>query len=149
MNPGDVFEYCGYVYSIEIEDGKVKRIDPAGGVVQATLDQGEIEGLEPNLSSMTKFEKQVLKKAMEIPCGRVVTYGELARAVGNPKAVRAVGNVMAQNPIPIIVPCHRVVKSDRTIGGYAHGSETKESILKSEGITFEGKRISRECLHRF
>ena len=79
----------------------------------------------------------VLKK---VPKGRVTTYKEIAEVLGS-KGYRAVGNAMNKNPNAPKVPCHRVVRSDGSLGGYAFGLPKKVSLLKSEGITFEGKKV--------
>ncbi len=80
----------------------------------------------------------LLKK---VPEGRVTTYGDLAKALGHPRAARAIGRIMNANPDPIVVPCHRVVASDGGIGGYAYGTKVKKDILADEGLSFEGDRI--------
>lgn len=73
--------------------------------------------------------------------GQVITYAELARAAGVPGAQRAVGTMMANNPWPGIVPCHRVVRSDGKVGMYAHGSHIKEAMLKKEGVKIADGKI--------
>jgi O-6-methylguanine DNA methyltransferase len=87
-----------------------------------------------DLSSLTEFERAVLRKTLEIPRGEVRTYSWVAREIGRPRAVRAVGTALANNPIPILIPCHRVVRSDGVIGQYgAGGPEAKFKILDHEG----------------
>lgn len=73
--------------------------------------------------------------------GQVTTYGDLAKALGHPKAARAIGRIMNLNPYPIVVPCHRVVASNGSIGGYAYGIKMKKEILAYEGLSFEGDEI--------
>ena len=73
---------------------------------------------------------------LNIPAGMVSTYGDLAKALGNPAASRQVGRILSKNPNPIVVPCHRVVKSDGKLGGYAFGSSKKKKLLEDEGILF-------------
>jgi len=80
----------------------------------------------------TEFQKKVWKALTEIPYGETRTYGEIAAAVGNPKAARAVGMANNKNPIGIIVPCHRVVGANGKLVGYAGGMEKKEWLLKLE-----------------
>lgn len=80
----------------------------------------------------TPFQVLVWKGLMEIPYGQVISYNELAKRVGNPNSARAVGNAVGVNPIPIIVPCHRVVSS-RGLGGYSSGIEIKKTLLRLEG----------------
>lgn len=76
-----------------------------------------------------------------VPEGQVTTYGDLARALGHPGAARAIGQIMNKNPNPFVVPCHRVVSSDGSIGGYAFGTKMKKEILEKEGLGFEGDVI--------
>ncbi|GMB08767.1 methylated-DNA-[protein]-cysteine S-methyltransferase [Thermolongibacillus altinsuensis] len=80
----------------------------------------------------TEFQKRVWKKLLEIPYGEVISYGEIAKSINHPKAVRAVGNAVGQNPISIIVPCHRVVRAGGKLGGYAWGTQRKEWLLRHE-----------------
>jgi O-6-methylguanine DNA methyltransferase len=87
-----------------------------------------------DLTGLTDFERAVLHKTLEIPRGEVRTYSWVAREIGRPRAVRAVGTALANNPIPILIPCHRVVRSDGVIGNYgAGGPEAKFRILDHEG----------------
>lgn len=71
---------------------------------------------------------------LKIPAGKVSTYGDLARALGNPSASRAIGRILGENPNPIKVPCHRVVMSNGQIGGYAYGTARKRQLLEKEGV---------------
>jgi methylated-DNA-[protein]-cysteine S-methyltransferase len=73
---------------------------------------------------------------LKIPAGRVSTYGDLARALGNPSAPRAIGRILGENPNPVIVPCHRVVMSNGRVGGYAYGTAKKRQLLEKEGVSF-------------
>ncbi|MDO8260488.1 MAG: MGMT family protein, partial [Candidatus Magasanikbacteria bacterium] len=84
--------------------------------------------------NLSDFERSVLHELEKVPLGRVTTYQNLAKKVGKPKAARAVGNALNKNPWAPRVPCHRVVKSNGEIGGYAFGIEKKIGILKSEGV---------------
>ena len=82
---------------------------------------------------LTKFQWKVLKIAANIPLGETRSYKWVAEKVGSPKAVRAVGQALRRNPYPIIIPCHRVIKQDGSLGGYAGGSgERKGELLKME-----------------
>ncbi len=85
-----------------------------------------------DLRGLTAFTHAVLKAATKIPYGEVRSYGWLAQRLGNPRAARAVGNALARNPIPIIIPCHRVVRSNGNLGGYALGTALKKRLLKLE-----------------
>lgn len=86
-----------------------------------------------DLSTLTAFQRAVLDAARSLGFGEVVTYTDIAVRIGRPKASRAVGNALGANPIAIIVPCHRVVRSDGTLGGYTGGLEYKEALLEIEG----------------
>ncbi|GAA3781832.1 methylated-DNA--[protein]-cysteine S-methyltransferase [Streptomyces chiangmaiensis] len=86
-------------------------------------------------SLITGFNRQVLRElASGVPYGTVVGYGDLARRVGQPGAAQAVGVAMGSNPLPVVVPCHRVVESDGGIGGFGGGLETKRQLLAIEGV---------------
>ena len=88
-----------------------------------------------DLRGTTEFEQAVWRKALEIPRGEVRPYGWIAAEIGRPKAVRAVGTALGHNPVPLIVPCHRVVRSDGTIGQYSLGGPgNKRTILATEGL---------------
>ncbi|SRR5579885_42165 len=80
------------------------------------------------------FQRRALTRLRAVPAGAVITYHALAAAVGEPDAQRAIGNTMASNPIPIFVPCHRVIKSDGTIGNYGGGVDRKIVLLRNEGF---------------
>ena len=87
-----------------------------------------------DLRGLSEFERAVLLKALEIPRGEVRTYAWVAREIGRPGAVRAVGSALGRNPIPLLIPCHRVVRTDCRIGDYAFGSDAKRAVLASEGV---------------
>jgi methylated-DNA-[protein]-cysteine S-methyltransferase len=84
--------------------------------------------------SLTRgFGRRVLAETARIPYGQVETYGSVARAIGSPRAARATGNALGTNPIPIVVPCHRVVRAGGVIGHYTGGAERKVKLLELEG----------------
>jgi O-6-methylguanine DNA methyltransferase len=88
-----------------------------------------------DLRGRAEFEQAVWHKALEIPRGEVRPYGWIAAEIGRPKAVRAVGSALGRNPVPLIVPCHRVVRTDGTIGQYSlGGSSNKRRVLEAEGL---------------
>jgi methylated-DNA-[protein]-cysteine S-methyltransferase len=79
---------------------------------------------------------EVYDLLLKIPVGKVSTYGDLARALGNPSASRAIGRILGENPNPIKVPCHRIVMSNGRVGGYAYGTAKKRQLLEKEGVSF-------------
>lgn len=87
-----------------------------------------------DLRGLSEFERVVLLKAIEIPRGQVRPYAWIAREIGQPKAVRAVGTALGGNPVPLLIPCHRVVRSDGRIGGYIFGDAAKRAVLAAEGL---------------
>jgi len=89
-----------------------------------------------DLRGLSAFQRAVLEKAREIPRGEVRPYAWLAKQIGHPRAVRAVGSALAKNPVPLIIPCHRVVRSDGTVGDYIFGSPAKRALLTFEGAHF-------------
>ena len=111
-----------------------KPVDP----VRRQLDE-YFEGtrtafeLPVDLRPSAPFSRDVLKRLAKVPYGEVTTYGALARAAHRPRAARAVGTVMNRNPIPIVLPCHRVVGASGSLVGYAGGLDRKERLLKLEG----------------
>jgi methylated-DNA-[protein]-cysteine S-methyltransferase len=98
-------------------------------------------GNENQAQTMIK-DCDVYDLLLKIPAGKVSTYGDLAKALGNPAASREIGRILGRNPNPITVPCHRVVMSDGKVGGYAYGSDKKIELLEEEGISLTGKIIS-------
>ncbi|HEV8386067.1 MAG TPA: MGMT family protein [Nitrososphaera sp.] len=92
-------------------------------------------------NSNTLSATAVYAALMKIPRGKVTTYGDIAKIIGRPTASRAVGRILNKNPNPVKVPCHRVVMSDGTIGGYAFGKSRKKELLESEGLCFAGDSV--------
>ena len=82
----------------------------------------------------TEFQKHVWNALRKISFGKTKSYGEIARVIGKPRAVRAVGGACGANPIPILVPCHRVLAANRKLGGFSGGLDWKRKLLASEGI---------------
>jgi O-6-methylguanine DNA methyltransferase len=96
-------------------------------------DSVDFDGLPLDLSGYTSFQRDVLKAMMEIPLGELRSYKQNAEMVGRPKAYRAVGSAVGKNRTPIVIPCHRVIRSDGSIGHFGGGSRLKRFLLRLEG----------------
>jgi O-6-methylguanine DNA methyltransferase len=117
---------------IERADAVHERLAQA---IARRLDGDRHNSLPLDLRGHTPFEVMVWMKALEIPRGEVRPYGWIAAEIGKPKAVRAVGTALAHNPVPLVVPCHRVVRSDGMMGNYSMGGPTaKRRVLAAEGL---------------
>jgi O-6-methylguanine DNA methyltransferase len=113
----------------------VRAVAPPELASRLAAELGGRRGLRFDLRGLSEFERSVLLKAREIPRGQVRPYAWIAREIGHPQAVRAVGTALANNPIPYFIPCHRVVRSDGVIGNYSGGGpEAKKTILLQEGV---------------
>jgi methylated-DNA-[protein]-cysteine S-methyltransferase len=91
-----------------------------------------------NMKKQSLRASDIYDIVVQIPEGKVTTYGDIARAIGHPGASRRVGRILNNNPNPIMIPCHRVIMSDGSIGGYAFGKIRKKELLKKEGLCFIG-----------
>jgi O-6-methylguanine DNA methyltransferase len=103
-------------------------------MVQQQLSGKPQAALRVDLRGLSAFERAVLQKALEIPHGEMRSYAWIAREISHPKAVRAVGTALEHNPVPLLIPCHRIGRSDGRLGGYVFGSETKRAMLQAEGV---------------
>ncbi len=117
-------------------DESVKRVEGAmgseTGKTKAGMAKAKIRKKLKGLG-LTGFQISVLLEVLKIPRGETRTYKEIAKAIRHPKAYRAVGNALKRNPLPIVIPCHRVIRSDGSIGGYsAGGSKRKAELLEKE-----------------
>lgn len=108
----------------------------AGGV-ERVMASGKLGSLPVDLSSVSEFAQAVLRQTSKIPKGEVRPYGWVAREIGKPGATRAVGSALNRNPVPVLVPCHRVVPSSGALGQYAFGPEAKRALLEAEGLDTE------------
>lgn len=100
-----------------------------------------------DLDKLYTFQRRVLDGCRKIPYGRVISYGDLAKKIGTPRAARAVGTALAKNPFPIVIPCHRVIKGNGLPGKFGGGEELKKDLLKLEGVRFyENSRVMREFI---
>lgn len=87
-----------------------------------------------DVSGVTPFTREVLSATAQVPFGQLASYRGIAERIGKPAATRAVGNALGRNPIPVIIPCHRIVRSDSSLGGYTGGVRIKERLLSLEGV---------------
>jgi methylated-DNA-[protein]-cysteine S-methyltransferase len=127
--PGDVLAELGERVSESPE-----RLDPIRGELEEYFAGRRRAFTMPlDWSLASGFRLSVLEAMSALPYGEVVTYSELAARAGNPRAARAAGHACATNPIPIVVPCHRVVRRDGGLGGYTGGLHIKEFLLRLEG----------------
>lgn len=94
-----------------------------------------------DLGGMGPFTALVLAETRRIGYGKVVSYGKIASAIGKGKAARAVGQALGRNPIPLVIPCHRVVKGDGSLGGFGLGAEVKARLLAKEGVSLPASRL--------
>lgn len=105
-----------------------------GAMIQRALSSGRLGKLPVDLRGCSELQRAVLMKAAAIAPGEVRTYAWIAREIGRPKAVRAVGTALARNPVPVLIPCHRVVRTDGHLGGYIWGLPRKIALLRAEGV---------------
>lgn len=128
---GRIFPGLAASYSPEI-DGILDQIEAflSGEDIRFSLNMLRMD-------LCTAFQRQVLLAEHSIPRGRVSTYKGIAEYLKNPKGARAVGTALANNPFPIVIPCHRAIRSDGSLGGFQYGLEMKRRILEMEGVAFE------------
>lgn len=123
----------------------IRHGDPGGVVtkLRAYL-AGDLDALDaiPVDLDGTEFQKKVWRALRRIPAGRTISYGELARRIGSPAAMRAVGSANGANPVPVIVPCHRVIGASGKLTGYGGGMRRKEWLLRHEGAAFQPERAA-------
>jgi methylated-DNA-[protein]-cysteine S-methyltransferase len=116
--------------------GEIIRDDRKNKAVLAQLKKylkGQLKHFDCLLDFRgTPFEKKVWSELSKIPYGQTRSYKEIARAIGHPKAFRAVGNANGKNPLPLIIPCHRVIESNGGLGGFGHGIKVKQQLLDFE-----------------
>ncbi len=136
----NVFYWNGKIVKITLgPKGKGRPNPKLRWDIERALTQGiENSNLKFDLTGLTPFEKTVLNRCAKIKFGEVLSYGALAKAIGMPHSSRAVGRVMAKNPLPLLFPCHRVIHSDGRIGNFTAGWKTKRRLLENEGWQIMG-----------
>ncbi len=111
-----------------------KALAPLRNLVLASI-AGKPSPRKPDLDIQgTEFQRSVWKELRRIPLGATRSYADIAKAIGRPKATRAVANACGANPLPVLVPCHRVIAKDGSIGGYTGGLRIKRALLDAEGV---------------
>jgi len=130
------------IYRIEFPAASASALQPDGNPEAVRLcadlaryfagEKVSFFGYRAALTDLPDFTRQVLRAARRIPYGKCCTYGELARRMGRPKAARAVGQALRRNPLPIVIPCHRVVGKGGDLRGFAGGVELKRQLLNLE-----------------
>ncbi len=121
-----------------VGESSCQKIDSTALNIRKLL-QGEPVNFSLEIAELRlcgEFQKQVLQAEHAIPRGWVSTYKLIAQRLGSSRGARAVGNALAKNPFPLIVPCHRVIRTDRRLGGYQGGQEMKRALLEMDGVSF-------------
>ena len=122
----------------EIVTAKIRAWHRATESALKKILAGKKSKLPPlDWTGKTDFQKSVWRQMLKISAGKTKSYGEIASAIGNPKAVRAVGGACGANPVPVLVPCHRVLAANKKLGGFSGGLDWKRSLLEREGIKYD------------
>ena len=129
-------EYVGERFSINLskDDSRLQRMKE--DLINYFNGNKRSFGIPIDLFTLTSFQKKVLDSTGKISYGTVKSYRDIAVSAGSPRASRAVGNALGKNPVPIVIPCHRVVKNDGSIGGFTGGLDKKRFLLKLEGVHY-------------
>jgi len=112
------------------------KVDSLPNDIEDGINQWRVKGysvkLKFEISAYSPFQQKVWRSCSRIPFGETTTYSKIAKDINNPKAQRAVGSALGANPIPLLIPCHRVIRNDGSVGEYGYGSHLKELLLKRE-----------------
>lgn len=140
--PADLEAYLAKRFKRVIEPGDRKIVDAAEQLREYLAGERQEFSLEIDWSLLRPFQREVLQFTFAIPYGETRTYSEIAQHIGRPRAARAVGRAQATNPMPLVIPCHRVIASDGSLGGFSAGLEIKRRLLDLEGVVLPGARAS-------
>lgn len=142
-NYGDM-DYHGVLHEVHPSNYISEVMSNIKDIVMGKNIHFELKQLD--LSNLTPFQRKVLEKQNEIPHGKVTTYKKLAELIDRPHSARPVANTLAANPFPLVIPCHRTLKSDWTIGGYngTNNGYYKQFILENEGIQLENGVVKKK-----
>lgn len=137
---------CVSIYNYCYQDSSIRIVYISLSCYQSAMENirrgKHMNDKSNDLKGNTIKDADVYDLLLRIPPGKVTTYGDLAKALGNPLASREIGRILGNNPNPIEVPCHRVVMSDGKVGGYIYGSNRKRELLEKEGISFSNGIVS-------
>lgn len=145
---GEGVEECARREGFDLRKGSFPEIERISSEISLFLQGRPIAFslADLDMDSCYAFQRRVLAAEASIPRGRVISYGVLAGRIGAPRAARAVGTALARNPFPLVIPCHRAVRSDGSPGGFGGGVDMKRALLEMEGVRFDRKgRVEREC----
>ncbi|MBI5605671.1 MAG: methylated-DNA--[protein]-cysteine S-methyltransferase [Deltaproteobacteria bacterium] len=145
----------GLLMADEVHKGRDRKFNPIDGEENEVLMKAEVElkaffsgtlkqFTVPVEVSGTDFQREVWKALQSIDYGQLWTYADVARTISRPAAVRAVGRAIGSNPVPIIIPCHRVVGSDTSLTGFGGGLAAKQALLEIEGHRIRNLKIGKE-----
>jgi O-6-methylguanine DNA methyltransferase len=135
-----------------------QTIDPEifGQIYEIYVGKGNANFNTFDLSNVSEFRRKVYSLLQAIPNGKVATYGTLAKKLGSARYARAVGTAVATNPLPLIIPCHRIVPASLKVGNYgmpgrppSEGGDVKRGLLEREGVVFRDARVSSESIWKF
>jgi methylated-DNA-[protein]-cysteine S-methyltransferase len=128
-------------YNLTPVKGSYKTRDIMKQLVEYFHNKRKSFSVKLDIGYFSLFTRRVLRAAFRVPYGKVATYGQLARKAGSPGASRAVGQVMAKNPVPIVIPCHRVIGSDGSLTGFGGGLGLKKRLLEKEGVVVRKGKV--------
>ncbi len=111
-----------------------RPVDRLDREIEHAVSTGDPTGVALDWRGTSMFTRAVLDFTGTIPAGQIVTYGDVADALGRPSAARAVGRALGANPMPFLIPCHRVIAGDGSLGGYEFGVALKQALLEAEGV---------------
>lgn len=135
--PADAYRWAGASMPEAEEDQS--QFDPLRQLLTRYFDGEPVDFPVPvDLSAMTPFTRRVLEETRKVPYGKVAHYGSIAARLGVPAGARAVGQALGRNPIPLVIPCHRIVAADGSLGGFSMGLDIKARLLSIEGVKAHG-----------
>ena len=118
------------------------RVDEHAERIERAIRDGDPTDVVIDWRGTSLFTQAVLEQTGRVPAGEVTTYLEIADAIGRPAGARAVGRALGSNPVPFLIPCHRVIASDGSLGGYGFGVEMKQELLEAEGVVLPPRTMT-------